>query len=355
MRGWLSWCWLLVLWSPLGAQVSPVLIQNPSFIGTPGAAHVPPGWQYCGAAHTSPTDLHPADLTLRRGYFQVELPAPDGKTYVGMVARPDGTTEGIGQKLGQPLLAGQCYRLQFQVARSPRYLSAIKDGTQMLNYTRPIRLEVWGSRGGICQQETLLAASEPVVSADWEGYTLTLQPEYDCNYISLRAAHLRSDAPVAGHLLIDALRPLVPVDCEDGEPIAMLSLDTLRPIVGHPDTLLSLIHRQGLQVAFAVDDFLPLHCFIDDTGRLRQNNRYIWAIAQAVQRLRGYRLEVIVLSEDDWSGEFRCAQLDYCLQRAGLAAGQYQVRRAGWRVGRKGWLWPPEGRELGMKIHKITK
>ena len=89
-------------------------LRNPSFEGIPKCCEAPKGWHDCGIEGESPTDVQP-------GSFQVKMEANEGNTYLGMVARDNGTVEAVGCRLLGELKANETYRFSIWLAHSPEY------------------------------------------------------------------------------------------------------------------------------------------------------------------------------------------------------------------------------------------
>lgn len=192
----------------LGAQ--PLFLRNPSLEDPrPRPAKLPSGWFTCAPVSYSLPDLHPA------GVFQVKTKPYHGRSYAGMVVRPDGSGERICQELVQPLDSGACYLFALYAALSPHYLSFDARTGQPLDYNRPVRIRVLGGTTR-CGDETVLGISPSVVSAEWTRVEFLLQPGASCDFFCLEATFLHPDSlPYGGHVLVDALSPLLEVSCDD--------------------------------------------------------------------------------------------------------------------------------------------
>ncbi len=191
-----------------GAQ--PLFLHNPSLEDArPRPAKLPLGWFTCAPLGYSLPDIHPG------GAFQVKTKPCHGRTYVGMVGRPDGSLEGICQELAQPLDSGACYLFALYAALSPHYLSFDPQTGQSLDYNRSLRIKVLGGISR-CGNDVLLGISPPVVSSGWTRMEFFLQPVASLNFLRIEADFLHPDSlPYGGHVLIDALSPLFEVSCDD--------------------------------------------------------------------------------------------------------------------------------------------
>ncbi len=168
----------------------PIEWRNPSFEGSPERSKCPLGW--IEIAPDSTPDIQP-------GAWNVQSPsAKDGLTYIGLIAREDGTAEDIGQVLPEKLLAGKCYRFSVWVARSAKYSG----------YDLPLRLRVWG--GGSSGQKTqVLATSGPVSSEKWTEFKVQFTAKKDILFIAFEADFAPGTLRFyKGNILIDQLSPI---------------------------------------------------------------------------------------------------------------------------------------------------
>ncbi|NUO03060.1 MAG: hypothetical protein HUU01_20820, partial [Saprospiraceae bacterium] len=107
----------------------PLPFLNPSFEDQPDFGKPPSGWFFCGNSGETPPDIHPG------GFYGVTAAPKDGRTYVGMVMRDNGTEEQLGQRLAAPLAPGQCYAFRIFAARSDQYASFSRTTGQPAPYT----------------------------------------------------------------------------------------------------------------------------------------------------------------------------------------------------------------------------
>lgn len=188
-----------------------IFLGNPSFEDMPRNSSPPTGWTNCGAPGETPPDVHPDPAFL----FRVGMKAQHENTFLGMVTRDTETWESVGQQLGQPFIAGQCYRLDIQLARSLTYLSRSRVTDRTTNYVTPIRLRIWAGYS-VCDRAQLLGSSGLVSNSDWSEYRLKLSPEDDFTHIILEAYYPEAILLATnGNILVDNARPLIPIDCDD--------------------------------------------------------------------------------------------------------------------------------------------
>ena len=171
------------------------------------------GWFDCGMVffpNESPPDIHPGE------FWEVNLPAKHGDTYLGMVTRENETYESISQKLQKTLQAGNCYSISLYMAQSAKYISASRlEANKMVNHAEPTILRIWGG-GEYCRRQELLASTVAIDHQDWKRYDLTLSPTENINSITVEAYwDVPVVTPYAGHILLDHMSPIVWQSCED--------------------------------------------------------------------------------------------------------------------------------------------
>lgn len=135
----------------------------------------------------------------------VNTVAKNGKRYISLVTRDNNTSEDIGQKLIEPLLAGESYSLQMDLAYSDDYISSFKN---------PIKLKVWLGRDS-CEKSLLIWKSPTVEHEKWETYHVPIPPfsGEKMQYIYFEAAYANSDR-YDGNILIDNLSLLKEEDAQ---------------------------------------------------------------------------------------------------------------------------------------------
>ncbi len=207
----------LAVFIAIGGKAQEVIhLQNPSFEDSPrkgGEFHIPiKGWFDCGEAKfpsESPPDIHPVPATA----WGVAKEAYDGATFLGMVTRDNDSWESLSQALESPILGGTCYNFSAFISRSEEYKSATKKTDALQNFVRPAVMLIWGGNF-FCDKAELLGESPAVSNTDWKMYKFLLRPKQTHKYITLEAFY---KTPILeaynGHILVDALSDLVPVDC----------------------------------------------------------------------------------------------------------------------------------------------
>ena len=174
---------MLLLWqlpALSGSAQQALPLMNPSFEGLPMCCEAPRGWMDCGSYEESPPDIQP-------GSFLVSLPAADGKTYLGLVVRDNGSSEKVAQILDWKLQQDSTYTFRAALAHSAKFLSISRKSGGEANYTTPVVLKIWGSEGD-CLKTELLAVSKPIANTEWQYFEFELTPNAaDYSWIILEA------------------------------------------------------------------------------------------------------------------------------------------------------------------------
>jgi outer membrane protein OmpA-like peptidoglycan-associated protein len=196
-------------------------LRNSSFEDAPRHSTTPYGWYDCGQVEETPPDIQP-------GSFGVFKKAADAKTYLGLVTRDNDTWEGVGQRLSQPMQAGECYNFSISLARAEKYISISKTTRVEENFNKPIRLRVWGGTS-YCSKKEKLAETITIKHTSWKEYSFKLNPKSNYNYIFLEAFFEPTLFPYNGNILIDECSSLVPCDEKKEQPIAKKSKTQPKP------------------------------------------------------------------------------------------------------------------------------
>ncbi len=298
----------------------PIYLQNPSFEDEPGRSKTPLGWYLCGPPNRTPPDVHPHDL------FEVTQAPADGQTYLGMVARGDGTTEAIGQQLPTAMQPG-AYQLDFYAAVSAEYFSYSEAVNQLVHFDAPLHLAIYGSAEP-CGQAQLLGRSALITHTEWKSHRLVLRARQAVTRLLLQVEHPEGHTlPRHGSMLLDGLSPLIPV-----EAASQVSDQATPPFVlpegdGIEENLVALLARLEAKGG----QWQP-HCWPGAGGHMLQGNKYLAAIADL---LAGHsnRPTLAVHPETPYAKQLALA-VRLALARAGMPPGQYRLqiaRRAGQR------------------------
>lgn len=199
-------------------QNNSIAIHNPSFEEKPKLSASPQGWTDLGFSGESAPDIHP------NNFWGVNKKAFDGNTYVGMVARKNGTWERMGQTLPFPLLKDSCYQLSLYLSKTNEYLSGMMSrelgpspfrSDSLYNFQTPLILKIIASDGStrteaINPKIQLLAQSTPIHHDEWKKYSFTFKVNKEYTYIILEAFYPEQTA-VNGHILIDGMSKILPI------------------------------------------------------------------------------------------------------------------------------------------------
>ncbi len=183
---------LIILSLFLGIAISlnaQTTLQNPSLEDTPSDAMIPFGWFMC-ADGTTP-DILP-------GFWGVYNSPSDGNTFMGLITRPDGSFESVGQRLTPAMVAKECYQISLDLAHSKTYAA----------YNKPIQIRIWlGNKK--CSKQQLIYESEIVKNNDWKKHLIDFTPDDNYKYIILEA--YTKDIK-KGNILIDNISAIYKCD-----------------------------------------------------------------------------------------------------------------------------------------------
>lgn len=332
---------------------SAIALKNPSFEDDYGQGRVPVGWYSCGAYNQTPPDIH---HTQHPGaYFEVSTPSAEGNTYLGLVVRDNGTTEGIGQALPIPLEAGECYTFTFEAARSDTYISISSSIAMMTNFNKAVIIQIWGGDVN-CGQDELLGISPPIQSTTWQRHLITIQPTQTCNHLIFKASFIEERGIYNGNVLLDNISPIIPTSCtgniaaDDWKP---LKVDV--PLLTEVEALKTFLRVEGTKVTTDPSGYLfQTEVFVDESGLAWQDNLHLWKIVKVAEQFPDYRMEWAIRERKEEKRKSLQLQLSYLLQRAGLSENRYTIKtytRRGIRKER--WLCSAEKSKLLLKLEKV--
>ncbi|MDZ4681835.1 MAG: hypothetical protein SH848_07060 [Saprospiraceae bacterium] len=290
----------------------PVPFQNPSFEDQPDFGKPPVGWFYCGNFGETPPDIHPG------GFYGVVTPPKDGQTYVGMVARDNGTEEQLGQRLAAPLVRGQCYAFRIFAARSEQYASFSRITGQPAPFTLPLKLTVLGAHRH-CEPVAVLAYSKTILETEWQQLDFLLQPKAAFEYLILAATSANGEF-YNGNLLLDAASPLVPCDCNSGMPV-LERFDLPQP--GASTVWKDWLAELNTDLE---DGVLVQHLFETADGVVHYQNRYLLGLARFVQYSAGAKLR-ITFNPEHCPAQFE-EKLKQEIERCGLIKKRYVFKES---------------------------
>lgn len=203
---------LIFLFQSTNAQKQSIKITNPSFEDFPRPGIPPRGWFDCGRIefpNETPPDVHP----LPNSVFGVNHVPIDGDTYLGMVTRETGSIESVSQSLNSELEKGKCYTFSIDLCRSDTYKSRLRGSRgsdKKLNFTKPLKLRIWGGNG-YCDKGQLLGESDEVKNIMWERFTFHFSPDDEFTHIKLEAF---CEEPVNGNILLDNATSIMTISCD---------------------------------------------------------------------------------------------------------------------------------------------
>lgn len=343
MRCYLS---LLFLLSLAATQAQPALIplRNASLEDEPAMYRVPHGWYYCGFPNESPPDIHPG------AWFGVRKPAADGLTYVGLVTRPSGTYETIGQGLAQPLRAGQAYQLQLSAFRSAQFYSYTLQSAVRQNFSHPVRLLLYGGTEA-CEQSELLAQSPPITDSSWQRLTLTFTPRLDHTHLLISAYYVDPDQQLGGNVMIDHISPIVPIDSVAGRPL-LPPQPHLPPAFARPAEVEDWLQREaGPAVNLAIaQPQASLRAFTVRNGPVLQGHPVFYDLVQVAGLQAVGGIDIGIRLRDRLAFRNMEQALRFFFQDLGLPPANIRFRRLSPRRSAKGWQYAEANQEIWLRI-----
>jgi len=190
------------------AQDQIIRLKNPSFEDPPRAGKPPTSWNDCGFPGETPPDIQP-------GKFGATKAPYDGNSYLGLVVRDNDSWERVSQRLSKPILADQCYSFSMFLARSNIYLSQSQLTNNLVQYSTPCVLRIWGGDDR-CSKNERLAESELVTSNDWTQFDFKFEPNQTHTYILFEVFYKTPTLfPYNGNILLDNASPITPISCDE--------------------------------------------------------------------------------------------------------------------------------------------
>ena len=182
-------------------------LRNPSFEDYPRCCTSVRGWFGCGGEERGTPDVQP-------GWFGADLPAIDGYTYIGMVARDDDTWEAVSQRMTEVIIKkGRKYWFSTYLAYTPDMISISRITKKDVKYNKPLKLRIWGGNGGYCKKDELLAESALIDHEEWQEYQFIFEPQENHAYITFEAFYNTPTlVPYNGNLHMDHCSDIIEVD-----------------------------------------------------------------------------------------------------------------------------------------------
>ncbi len=162
-------------------------LSNPSFESETTGELDPLGWNACLANTT---------LDVQPNIWEIYTPPSDGNTYLGMTARGammmQPKNEAAQSRLLQPLLAGECYHFELDIAQG-----IAVDG--LYTYQDPLIVYIWGGNFS-CSKSEKLAESPIIDHTNWKRYNFLLEPTENYDYLIMETQVKDNQT---GYILID--------------------------------------------------------------------------------------------------------------------------------------------------------
>ncbi|MFK7935088.1 MAG: hypothetical protein AB8G22_16370 [Saprospiraceae bacterium] len=192
------------------AQDSGIRLLNPSFERHTSTYKRAIAWRKCQRTfgETGVFLLPQYDF-----YNGVDKTAWEGDNYLGLVTTIYGLQESASVRLSKPMRAGQCYEMTVWLANAPRYDREVEGESGIQDHANTVRLEIYGGQQ-MCRPSEALAEVNVQDHASWTSYEFFFQPTEDIEIITFRAAYHRWLDQYNGHVLIDDISVIEPLDCD---------------------------------------------------------------------------------------------------------------------------------------------
>lgn len=335
MKKWLFFLFTCCLAGTLTAQSGLIQLGNPSFEDVPGPGRPPLGWYFCGPLNETPPDVQPVPT------MNVHLPARHGKTYAGLVTRDNATQEALGQALSSPILAGHCYLLRINAARSATFSSYSRLTELPADFSQPVRLQLWGGKGH-CQMQELLAETLPVQDTVWKVYELNFSPQEGYDQLFIKVAYAKEGEVYNGHVLIDHLSPIVEMKCIERTFLRWENKNDEVLSTGSDDQLADLIEEELPKVRWVNNGFTLEQQLLPPAANNHNwtfGNPGIYQIAQLLKDHPDALLTVAVGPRKDPLLQHHIRLIAAEFMAAGLSAKQCLIRPLKKRdMKRNNWL-----------------
>lgn len=315
----------------------------------------------------SPPDIHP----VKNGLFKVNTSPQEGSSYVGLVAREDGTTESLGQSLTNSIKKGQCYQLSIWLSKSD-HLTAIQRRTRkMVDFNKPMVLKVWGGVSP-CGKKSLLAVSPPIDHPDWQEYVFRFQSDESLNWVSFEASYSHSNMEAYnGHLLLDNASAIIPINCHTADPL--VDIADVKPPPYHyfkysvPESINtdpSLFHKNNLYVQRdfrlvekkeALHEIVEEHCatfgFEEQSDQLIDATCIgLFEIGANLRKFKNQRLQIGLPAKDPKLFKKRTKLLHRVFKEIDVNRHQYQILPI---YHQKKWMCASEEFQLILAAHTL--
>jgi outer membrane protein OmpA-like peptidoglycan-associated protein len=208
-----------ISWAQQPDNLKPAVIylRNPSFendtLSRSARRVLVKEWYDCGFNNYSPPEVQP-------GSYGVLNPPSEGKTYISMVTRDDGTYEGLSQELARPLQQKTIYLWRIDLCSSDKMYSRTYTSNVEVSFSASAKLYVWGGND-MCDKAELLDSTNWVDHTNWLQYTLVLSPQKS-NYTHITfdiCTGMNATPKVCSNILVDNASALLPIDRNNSDSL----------------------------------------------------------------------------------------------------------------------------------------
>jgi hypothetical protein len=166
-------------------------ITNPGFEGPDGIEQIPADW-FAGCGVMNTPDTQP-------GWWNIENKPYEGKSFINLLYKEDGTTESVYQKLAVPLDSGACYLIEIHLAQA---CQDSLSGLDPYDLNHPGDLRIRFSESYQCDSGQTGALFVQISHCNWKKYYAVFQANADHQYVYLEFFKGTSDFN-NGSVLID--------------------------------------------------------------------------------------------------------------------------------------------------------
>lgn len=224
------WMAFLGLSLPLTGQTNtPIYLNNPGFEDMPRESREPRGWFDCGFEGETPPDVQP-------GGFGTTKLSTEGDTYLGLVVRDNDTYEAVAQRLDRALEPGKCYSFSLALSRSDVYNSVSRKTDEVVSFTTPARVRLWGGNG-FCSKMERLDETSVITNSRWLTYNFRFEPTQRCQYLVIEAYYKTPTLfTYNGNVLVDNASAIIPVPCDEPKLLTVEEIAGEEPMVAGDQT-----------------------------------------------------------------------------------------------------------------------
>jgi hypothetical protein len=318
-----------------------IQFKNPSFESERGASRLPKNWDACNNEKGLLPDIQP-------GIYGVRLPPFQGKTYVSLVANNKGSTGEFKHNLPFVLKAGNCYRFSLYLAKSERYINQNASSSEIISYSKPLKLEIYGLRNDSCNltDETWLLETKAVHHDNWKKYIFNMQLTHDCKTLVFKANYADSK-PYSGNILIDNLSVISQIGCED---YIVGSSNGKFKTVFLIDFLYETIVNNGNQMQFdKKKGSLTSDGYHEGEGIVR--NAYFDRLIEVFEKYKNYKLVIRVKKNGKYTKQRVAFLYNYVFKYSKLKAVQMDILP--YKSKDEAFLWAVDNSDLAISFDNL--